>query len=179
MKRTPLKRKTPLKQRTPLKATGKKQPKRKPLEKYKAPKWFNRIAYGSHGSTPAQKRVWKALSDRYRQEDYEVFQGHCPICSKHIERWQDLQLGHFHRWSVCNSWFKYERRNLLGICAGCNIHDGGITSFKFAERLKERYGEDIILWIEIENEKYRGLKMETWALVDYLSRISPELVSKE
>jgi len=156
-----------------------KQAKQKESNKgYKAPKWFNKIPPGSHGNNPALKRAWKAISDLYRQEDFLLYQGHCPICHTHIERWQDLQLGHFHRYSLCNSWFKLERRNLLGICAGCNINDGGLTSFKFAERLKQRYGEDIILWIELENKTYVGKKMEAWALVDFVARLRPELVEE-
>lgn len=173
MKRTQLKRKTA------LKAKPTKRKRRKPLEKYKAPRWFNRIPYGSHGSTPAQKRLWKVLSDTYRQEDFELYQGRCPICNKPVEDWNHLQLGHFHRWSLCNSFFKFARENLLGICASCNIHDGGLTSYKFAERLKQKYGEDHLLWIEQENQRWVGKKMETWALVDYVAKVRPDLVDCE
>lgn len=168
-------KKTPLKRKTPLKSKPTTRRKKKPLEKYKPPKWFNQIPYGSHGSTPAQKRLWKLISDKYRQEDYEFYEGRCPLCSKPLESWKDMQLGHFHRWSVCNSWFKFERKNLLGICAGCNIHDGGLTSYKFGEELKMLWGDDVIDWIEKENERFRGLRMETWKIVDYASKVAPEL----
>ncbi len=180
MRRTQLKRNTPLRTKTPLRAKKTtKRKKRTPLEKYKAPAWFNRIPYGSHGSTPAQKRLWKVVSDTYREEDWETFGPNCPICNRHLESWKDGQLGHFHRYSLCHGWFKYERRNLAMICAGCNINDGGLTSFKFAEVLRMRFGEDTILWIEQENQRYKGSKLETWQCVDYVAKIAPHLVENE
>jgi hypothetical protein len=168
MKRTALRRKSKTKR-----VVDKSRTKTKG---YKPPRWFNAIPTGAHGSTPAMKRAWKVLSDTYRQEDYKIYGGRCPICNNAVEDWKYLQLGHFHRYSLCNGWFKLERRNLLGICAGCNYNDGGLTSFKFAERLKQRWGEDVILWIEIENQNCRNTKMETWALVDYVAKLRPDLV---
>lgn len=147
-----------------------------PQKGYKPPKWFSSLPLGSHGSTPAQKKYWKVISDTYRKEDFEKYNARCPICTRPMESWQQLQLGHFHRWSLCNAWFKFERKNLLSICAGCNQNDGGLTSIKFSERLKEKYGEDIIDWIETENEKYRGQKMEVWEIVDKVAQLRPDLI---
>lgn len=143
---------------------------------YKPPKWFIALKPGSHGYTPSQKKYWKALSDFYRQEDFEKYNGRCPICQRSVDDWTYLQLGHFHRYSLCNGWMKFERKNLLGICAGCNQNDGGLTSIKFANALKAKYGEDIIDWIETENEKHRGEKIHEWELVDKLSQLRPDLV---
>lgn len=173
MKRSGFKRKAKTRSQKPQNRSGRKKTAQKG---YVVPKWFNAIKLGSHGNTPAQKRYWKVLSDTYREEDYKTYNGKCPLCHRHIEDWKQLQLGHFHRWSVCNSWFKFERRNLLSICASCNVNDGGLTSYRFAEVLKQKYGEQHIEWIEKTNEAFRGQKMETWEIVSRVEELRPDLI---
>lgn len=134
------------------------------------------IKPGAHGNTPAQKRLWRVVSEKYRQDDWNTYGPHCAVCGAFLETWEHGQLGHFHRYSLCNGWFKYERRNMAMICAGCNMNDGGLTSFKFAEALRIRYGEDIILWIEQENQRHRGEKLEDWMIVDYAATVDPSRV---
>jgi hypothetical protein len=158
-----------------------KQARKKASEKgYKPPKWFNAIKTGAHGKTPAQKRLWKVVSDTYRKEDFEKYGAHCPCCGIHFERWQDGQLGHWYRYSLCNGWLKYSRENLALICSGCNKKDDSITNWKLGETLKMRYGEDVLLWIELENKRAenRGIKQEVWMCVDYVARLRPDLVKE-
>lgn len=156
-----------------------KQGKQKASNKgYKPPQWFNSIKPGAHGKSLAQKRLWRVISETYREYDYNTFGPNCPCCGIYLERWQDGQLGHWQRYSLCNGWFKYERRNLALICAGCNMSDDAITLWKLGETLKMRYGEDILLWIEQENKAShnKGVKQEVWMCVDYASRVAPHRV---
>lgn len=156
-----------------------KQGKQKASEKgYKAPKWFTSIKVGAHGKTPAQKKLWRVVSETYREYDYNTYGPNCPCCGIHLERWQDGQLGHWLRYSLCNGWFKYSRENLALICSGCNMSDDAITLWKLGETLKMRHGEDILLWIDLENKAVhnKGVKQEVWMCVDYASRIAPHRV---
>lgn len=184
MKKTPLKRKTPLRSKKvpkrPKKRSKRKTGTNKTKSKgYQCPKWFMRIKVGSHGNTPAQKRLWKLVSDTYREEDAKLYGNCCPLCGKYLNHWKDGQLGHWLAWSVCNSWFKYERRNLMMICSGCNIYPSSITLRRMGEVLQERWGEDILDWIEQENQRYRGQKLEQWMLVDYAKMVNPAIAEEE
>jgi hypothetical protein len=42
----------------------------------------------------------------------------------------------------------------------------GIVNYNFTASLKARHGDDIKDWIESENEKHRGEKMEVWEIVE-------------
>lgn len=175
MKRTPLQRKTALRPRTPLKRAKRplgasKRPLKPRAHKlshkgYKPPQWFRDIVPGSHGNTPAQKRLWRVVSEKVRKEDFKKYGGKCVSCPAILPRWQDGQCAHFKRYSVCNAWFKYELKNLALSCPGCNQNDDGVVGHAFGEELKRRHGPDIIEWINAENEKYRGQKMEVWEIV--------------
>lgn len=138
---------------------------------YKAPKWFTSLKPGSHGSTPAQKKYWKVVSDTYRKEDFERYGGKCVSCPTRLERWEDGQLAHYKAWSVCNAWFKYERKNLALSCPNCNRLSDGIVGHNFGEELKRRHGDKILDWIQSENEKYRSQKMEVWEIVDRVTEL--------
>lgn len=189
MKKTALKRYTPLRaktglKRTPFKRTSSKgvrtswgttephRPLRKPDRSkkitnkgYKPPKWFTGIPLGAHGNSPAQKKYWKLVSIAVRVEDHEKYK-RCVACQGYIERWQDGQAGHYKAWANCNGFFKYERKNLALICGRCNkISDGPIND-AFREEMKRRYGFPIIGWIEQQNERHRGQKMEVWEIVE-------------
>lgn len=146
---------------------------------YKPPKWFNAIPYGSHGSTPAQKRYWKVISDTYREQDWTEHNGKCVSCNTRLEHWKDGDLAHFKKYSVCHSWFKFQRENLALSCKGCNQRDDGLVGFRFGEELKRRYHECIIDWIEKTNEAFRGQKMETWEIVEKVAKLRPDLVYGE
>ena len=179
MKRTPLHSKTPLRGRKGGKVKS-KAPKPKKGQ-YVAPKWFKAIKPGPHGNTPHQKRLWKVVSETYREEDFKKWGNWCAICGVHFERWQDGQLGHWLAYSCCNSWFKYERMNLALICAGCNRGESAVTQRKLGETLQQRYGEDVLLWIELTNQniEYKGKKQELWMCVDLAARVAPHLVKEE
>ncbi len=92
-------------------------------------------------------------------------------CSIRFERWQDGQLGHYKAWSVCNAWFKYERKNLALQCGGCNRRSDGPTNEAFKQELIRRHGNGVIDWIETENLKYRGQKMEVWEIVERVEKL--------
>lgn len=158
-----------------IKKAAKKR-KSSPSKGYQAPKWFTKLKAGSHGSNAAQKKYWKVVSDTYREEDWNRYNGRCVSCHKTLEHWKDGDLAHFKRYAVCNSWFKFERKNLALSCKGCNRNDDGIVGHAFGEELKRRWGEDVIEWIEQENLKYRGQKLETWQIVDKVARLRPDLV---
>lgn len=133
---------------------------------YQPPKWFTSIKLGSHGSTPAQKKYWKITSDKYRKEDFERYKGKCVSCPTRLKRWQDGQLAHYKAWSICNSWFKYERMNLALSCANCNRLSDGVTGMAFGKELQRRHGATVLAWIEEKNKEYRGQKMEVWEIVE-------------
>ena len=181
MKKTALKRKTPLKTniglgrtKTPLKH-GKPAKRIKgtvlPSKGYIVPKWFKSLKLGSHGNTPAQKKYWGVVSETYRKEDFEKYHGKCVSCPTVLERWQDGQLAHYKAWSVCNSWFKYERKNLALSCPNCNRLSDGNIGHAFGEELKRRHGKNHLNWIETENLKYRGQKMEVWQIVEATEKL--------
>lgn len=175
LKRTALKARTPLK-RSKLTSKGSKRVKGSGLTKtinkgYVVPKWFKSLKLGSHGNTPAQKKYWGVVSETYRKEDFEKYHGKCVSCPTILERWQDGQLAHYKAWSVCNSWFKYERKNLALSCPNCNRLSDGNIGHAFGEELKRRYGEEHLNWIETENLKYRGQKMEVWQIVEATEKL--------
>lgn len=143
---------------------------------YKVPSWFRSIKPGAHGQSPSQKRLWRIVSETYRQEDAKKYGTKCPICFVEMGSWRGGQLGHWLRYSLCNSFFKYCRENLALICAGCNYKDDAVTLKRLGEVLEYRHGEDILLWIEQENQVFRGRKMEEWAIVDYAKKVNPKIV---
>ena len=132
---------------------------------YKTPAWYNKLPVGSHGSTPAQKRYWKWLSDKIRCEEFHKYKGKCVSCPRVLPSWKDGQCAHFKPYSVCHGWFKLERRNLAFSCPFCNQNSGGDVGHAFGEEMKRRYGKKHLEWIEKENEKHRGEKIHDWDLV--------------
>lgn len=173
MKRSWIKRKTPIRakrSKTPLesKITAKG---------YKVPPWFNSIKPGSHGATPAQKRLWRIVSETYRQQDWEV-SPHCRTCDLYLPSWKDGQCGHFIAYSLCHAWFKYHRKNLALQCSTCNgnFHKTNTIGGRFLSYLKLIYGLDIEASLIKENEYYRGAKMEEWQIVEYAAKLRPDLV---
>jgi hypothetical protein len=166
-----------IKRRTPLRSTqksSKNRPRKLATKGYVVPAWFNAIPLGSHGSNPAQKRLWKVCSDTYRLEDWTE-DPRCRACGTELESWKDGHLGHFKKYSLCNSWFKFDRMNLSLICPACNYLDDGPTLFAFGNYLCDKYGPNHIARIEIENEAQRGKKMEVWEIVAKVQEIAPHL----
>lgn len=172
LKRTPLKRSTQnTLKRSERRLEASQAIPRTSYKGYKPPKWFTSLKPGSHGNTPAQKKYWKVVSDTYRKEDFERYGGKCVSCPTRLERWEDGQLAHYKAWSVCNSFFKYERKNLALSCPNCNRLSDGIVGHNFGEELKRRHGDKILDWIQSENEKYRGQKMEVWEIVERVTEL--------
>lgn len=134
-------------------------------EPYKVPSWFMKIKPGAHGATPTQKRAWRIVSEYVRKRDFEKYKGKCVSCGKVFVQWEDLQAGHYKPWGSSNSWFKYDLTNINGQCNHCNMNSGADIGFCYGQEMKRRYGKNILAWIEKENEKYRGQKMEEWELV--------------
>jgi hypothetical protein len=156
--------------------SAKKQKKvRRVKEAFVVPGWFRSLPLGSHGSTPAQKKYWKVISDTYREEDWYDHHGKCVSCDRKLEHWRDGDLGHYKAWSVCNSWFKYERKNLALQCKGCNRLSDGTVGTRFGKELQRRYGNPILSWIDKENQKYTGQKMEVWQIVECVKTLRPDL----
>lgn len=139
------------------------------------PKWFNKIPYGSHGNTPHTKRLWKVISDTYREEDFNR-SPHCPCCGLKFNHWSEGHLGHWLRYSLCKGWMKFERVNLALICPGCNRKDDAITLKKMGEELQMRHGGDILDYIEQTNNLMKPTRIEPWQAVDYVEKLRPDLV---
>jgi hypothetical protein len=152
--------------RTALKRRTTKQKKARVLkEKYTPPEWFMAVKPGAHGNSPAQKRLWRIVSEAVRKEDYERFGGRCVSCPRVLDTWQDGQCAHYKPWSVCNGLFKYERRNLALSCSFCNQNSGADIGHRFGEEMKRRYGTSILDWIEEENQRHRGEKLDILQIV--------------
>lgn len=174
--RKPMKRSTFTKKAVKKRSKRQIDPNKKVSHKgYKPPKWFMKIKPGSHGSTPAQKRYWKVISDTYREADWKKYKC-CVSCKQRIEHWKDGDLAHFKKYSVCNSWFKFQRENLALSCKGCNQRDDGPVGHAFGEELKRRYHKGILEWIESTNQAFKGQKMETWDIVERTAQLRPDLV---
>lgn len=138
---------------------------------YQVPSWFKSLKPGSHGATLAQKKYWRVVSETIRQEEFIQYGGRCVSCPRILLSWKDGQCGHYKAWSVCNGFFKYERKNLALICSHCNkISDGPINE-AFKRELQRRHGESIIDWINTENQKYHNTKMELWEIVERTAKI--------
>lgn len=142
---------------------------------YKAPKWFKAIKPGAHGNNAHTKRVWRVVSETYREEDWNE-SPKCPCCNIKLESWQDGQLGHWLRYSLCKGWMKYERVNLAMICPGCNMKDDAITLKRLGEHLQMKYGPDVLDYIEHTNNHMKPTKIEEWQAVDYVAKLRPDLV---
>lgn len=138
--------------------------------KYTVPSWFKQITPGSHGNTPSQKRLWRVVSEYVRQRDWNRYKC-CTVCSTYLPDWKDGDCGHYRAWSVSNGFFKYELTNLALLCKSCNRLSDGVIGHKFGEALKRRYGQDHLAWIEEENKKHHGEKMEEWDLVALAEKI--------
>jgi hypothetical protein len=182
----PLTRKTPLRAKKPircLRSTKAKKPRLKSKidgnktksKGYQIPKWFLAIKPGAHGNTPTQKRLWRVVSETYRAEDF-AYSPYCPCCGHKFTTWQEGQLGHWLRYSLCKGWMKVERVNLQLICAPCNYKDDAITLKKLGEYLQLRYGRNVLDYIEHTNNQAKSLKLEDWQIVDYVARLRPDLV---
>lgn len=166
MKRTPLRRKS----------LKKKVVKKLPKKGYQEPKWFKAIKPGAHGQTPAQKRLWRVVSEKYRQDDWNTHGPYCVSCGGYLEDWRSGQLAHYKAWANCHGWFKFERKNLALSCGRCNKINDGFVAEKFRQELRRRYGDNVIDWIQQENLRHQGEKLETWALVDYAAKVDPSRV---
>jgi len=173
LKRTGFKKRTPLKAKTPLKSR-KLASKRKTKKKgYIVPPWFKSIPTGSHGNTPTQKRYWKVISNYVRQRDFNKY-GKCVSCHRHMETWQEGDAAHFRRYSTCNSYFKFHPDNIALSCKNCNRNDDGVVGHSFGETLKKRYGDKHLKWIEKENLKHRGQKLEDHVIVEIVEKLLDE-----
>ena len=166
MKRTPIRRRS-LRKRVIDKSRIKNKG-------YKVPDWFRSIPLGSHGSNPTQKKYWKVVSNFVRQRDFKKYHGKCVSCSLRLPSWDAGQAAHYKAYSVCNSFFKYEVSQIAFSCPSCNHRADGVVGHAFAEELKRRYGENHLEWIEKENLKYHGVKMEDWEIVSRVEKLLEE-----
>ena len=53
------------------------------------------------------------------------------------------------------------------------MRDDGIVSVRFAEELRRRHDEDIVEWIEQEDQKHRGQKLDNVRLVKMAENLIP------
>lgn len=161
-----LRRKTPLKR----KSTKKKKKTKVENKGFKSPPWFTKIKLGSHGNNVFQKRYWRVVSCIVRQRDH-FEHGKCVSCPAVYKRWQDYDAAHFKRYAVCNSYFKFDPLNIAASCKACNRNDDGVVGHAFGEELKRRYGQGHLEWIEEENARMRGKKMENHEIVERVEKL--------
>jgi len=163
-----LRAKNPAKRQIGTNKTKPKPRRPKPKTKnkgYQIPAWFKSIPPGSHGSNPTQKRYWKVVSNLVRQRDFNTYRGKCVSCSTRLGSWQEGQAAHYKAFSICNSYFKFNEKQIALSCAFCNHRADGAIGYAFGEELKRRYGAEHLDWIEKENRKYHGKKMEDYEIV--------------
>ncbi len=148
------------------------KPKKEKKLPYQVPKWFKSLKQGSHGSTINQKKAWTVVSEYVRKRDFALYRGFCVDgCGTRLNSWKEGQAGHFKAYGACNGIFKYELKNLALQAPNCNRRSDGVVGHGFAKELKRRHGEDILKWIEIENQKHRGEKIEDWVLVEMCEKL--------
>lgn len=137
------------------------------------------IKPGSHGSTPAQKRLWRVISEYVRQRDFEKY-GKCVSCPHRFSHWKEAQAGHWLPFSLCNSYYKYDyAHNLAAQCNVCNqsLHRSGAhVGHEMGEELKRRHGADVLDRIKADNLSYRGQKIDEWEIVKIVEMLRPDLV---
>lgn len=105
-------------------------------------KWINKIPFGSHGSSPLQKRLWKLVTDYVRIRDFKLG---CISCGKKTEHWSELQGGHYRPYTKCKGYTKFDYRNVFAQCAYCNsrMNDDKFEGGRiFAENIIKRYGQE-------------------------------------
>lgn len=134
--------------------------------KWTPPKWLNKIPFGSHGSNPVQKKVWKLTSDYVRIRDWMKYKK-CVSCSKSLQNWNDGDAAHYLAWTICNSLFKYEPDNLALSCKYCNNSPSGDVGYRFALELQQRHGEGILERLGTENTTWHGEKLDSIELVEF------------
>lgn len=154
-----------------------KKPRKVKKPPYVIPQWFKKIVPSpGHGSGVVQKRVWRVVSEYVRQRDFKQFHGKCVSCDRVLERWQDGQAAHYFPWSVLNGMAKFDVKNIALSCPYCNYVSGANIGYAFGNELKRRYGDGVLVEIANLNKSYRGKKMETWELVEFVARLRPDLV---
>lgn len=170
MKRSGFKRRKPTKAPKRVKSTAKG---------YSCPRWFKDIKPGSHGSTPAQKRLWRIISEHVRQRDFDAYGGKCVSCPTRLSDWRDGHAGHWLPYSICNAWMKWDISNIHLSCPSCNYgltRSGAHIGHAMAEEMKRRMGDDVIDKILARNNSLRGTKVEEWEMVELVAALRPDLV---
>lgn len=134
---------------------------------YKPPRWFTGIQpLKSHGHGVYQQRLWRVVANHVKQRDFTLRAGRCVSCHRRVSDWTEYQAGHYKAWSVCNGFFKFEPKNIAGQCAFCNLNSDGPTGTEFGEELIRTYGPDHLAWIEKENNRHMGEKLENHKCVE-------------
>lgn len=162
-----LKRRKPMRRRA---AKPAKKVRKVKKEVYTPPAWFKKVKPGAHGNNLAQKKFWRVISCFVRQRDQRKY-GKCVSCPTKCKRWQDYDAAHFKRYSVCNSYFKFNPHNIAASCKNCNRNDDGVVGHNFGEELIRRYGPQHLEWIEEENLRQRGKKLETHKIVEIIEEL--------
>jgi hypothetical protein len=118
------------------------------------------------------------VSEYVRQRDFHLY-GKCVSCGHHFRHWSEAQAGHWLPYSICHSFYKFDPTfNIHAQCAGCNTglyRSGAHIGHEMGEEMKRRYGADVLDIIKQDNERFRGMKMDVWAIVDFAARLRPDL----
>lgn len=139
--------------------------------KTKQDKWITSIPKGSHGSGDLQKRLWKLVSDYVRIRDWYKYKGQCVATGIYIHHWKDGDAGHFIGWKTCNQIFKFDERNIHLQSPMSNRLGYADVGHNFGERLKQRYGENILQTLQQDNLKYQGKTFTVSEIKDKMKHI--------
>lgn len=171
MKGKPLTRKTPLKRgRTLMKQSALKQKPYRPLPAERV----TQDALADMKLVDLCKNVAWPLMSRYVRMS-QVKDG-CITCSK-VDRWQDMQAGHFKHAGKCNP-VSYDFRNVNNQCPSCNkMHDGRLDVY--AEKLEERYGYGIIQELTLKKNMSLKGKDKRQFIYDVIADLQSKLKAQE
>lgn len=114
------------------------------------PAWLKAIPEGRHGSGTLQKRLWRLTSDYCRIRDWLRY-GECIATEQRMKDWNSGQGGHYRSYTSCNGMFKFDPINIHLQTAKSNSWPTSQTWETFATNLRQRYGSEIIDFIDAVN----------------------------
>lgn len=114
------------------------------------------------------------MSDYVRIYDFYNHGKRCCTCSRVFDNYKEGQAGHFKAYGSCNSYFKFDFYNILLQCNSCNAWGGFDLGDTFKNSLKQRRGEGVLEYIEEENLKQQGQKLEDHVIVGKMEELLKE-----
>lgn len=131
-------------------------------------KWLKAIPeLKSHGSNSLQKRLWRVTSDYVRIRDFYKYDRECIATGDKIRHWTEGDAGHWKSYAVCRGLFKFDPLNIHLQNKTSNGWGGQEIGHQFGERMKQRYGDDILEKLTRLNQAH-SLKFTTEQTIDLI-----------